>query len=211
MAGKKDSGIQLRLDNMRLSYNDLWQPATGKDDEGKPTKPAYTAQLLTPKGSEQYQRITQTMLAVAKNEWGDNGPAVLKQLIEQQRVCFRSGDLKTTDDGAVRDGYAGNYYLSARAYVKPTIINADRSPLSEADGKPYSGCYVNVVVRIWPQKGKFGKRINAQLMGVQFARDGEAFGGGRPADVADFDNLAEFAGDADDLMGGGDASDDIAF
>ncbi len=35
---------------------------------------------------------------------------------------------------------------------------------------------VHAVVRLWAQDNAFGKRINAQLQGVQFASDGEAFG-----------------------------------
>lgn len=204
----KDSSAQLRLDGVRLSFPVLFTPQAGKGDDGKPTKPAYSCHLIMPKGSEPYTKAARVMQLVAHDEWGDNGAEVLKGLIAQGRVCLRSGDTKTTQDGAPMDGYAGNYFMSTRAYVKPTVLDLDRSPLDESSGKPYSGCYVNAVVRIWAQKGQYGKRINAQLMGVQFAKDGEAFAGGRPADVADFENLAEFADSpADDLLGG----DDIPF
>ena len=212
MRGKKDNGVQVRVDGMRLSFNDLFTPFVGKKDDGTPAKPVFTAQLLTPKGSPQYQQISQAIQRVAKAEWGDNAAAVLKALIPEKRVCFRDGNTKLTDDGAVREGYEGQYFLAGRSYVKPTVLDADRSVLTADSGKPYSGCYVNAVVRIWPQSGEFGKRINCQLMGVQFAKDGESFGGSRrPADVADFDSLAEFASGDDDLMGDSGTDDDIPF
>lgn len=202
----EDSSAQIRLEGVRLSFPALFTPTQGKNDDGTPQKPAYSAHFIMEKGSPAYSTTVKVMQMVANDEWGENGPTVLKTLIEQGRVCLRNGDSKTTADGEPMDGYAGNYFMSARGYVKPTIVDVDRSPLSESSGKPYSGCFVNAVVRIWAQKGQYGKRVNAQLMGVQFARDGEAFAGGAPADPMAFDNLAEFADDGD-LMG----DDDIAF
>ena len=70
----------------------------------------------------------------------------------------------------------------------------------EADGLPYSGCYVNASIELWAQDNNYGKRINASLRGVQFYRDGDAVaGGGGPASEDEFDDLAEGA-DADNLV-----------
>ena len=84
------------------------------------------------------------------------------------------------------DGFTGNMYVSSRGQMKPTVINSDCTPLTAADGKPYSGCYVNAQVALWAQDNGYGKRINAQLRGVQFLRDGEAFGGGAVASADEF-------------------------
>ncbi|MNP47458.1 hypothetical protein D3C76_1415120 [compost metagenome] len=78
-------------------------------------------------------------------------------------------------------------------------MDRDRTQLTAQEGKPYSGCYVNVIVDIWAQDNSYGKRINAQLQGIQFVRDGEAFsGGGTSADASDFEEIADGA-DAEDL------------
>ena len=91
------------------------------------------------------------------------------------------------------------YKRQAYNTVRPTVVDRDRSPLTAQDGKPYSGSYVNVIIDVWAQDNSYGKRINAQLQGVQFVRDGEAFsGGGTSADASDFDEIADGA-DADDL------------
>jgi len=42
---------------------------------------------------------------------------------------------------------------------------------------------------LWAQDNQFGKRVNAELLGVQFVRDGEPFGGGKPATPEDFEDL----------------------
>ena len=40
---------------------------------------------------------------------------------------------------------------------------------------------MNAIVELWAQDNNYGKRINASLAGVQFAKDGEAFAGGTVA------------------------------
>jgi hypothetical protein len=68
--------------------------------------------------------------------------------------------------------------------------------LSASSGKVYSGCYVNASIELWAQDNKFGKRINATLMGVQFLRDGARLVGGGVASADDFEAIPEAAGDA---------------
>ena len=79
--------------------------------------------------------------------------------------------------------------------LRPLVVDADKSPLVAEDGKPYSGCYVNASVELWPQDNNYGKRVNATLMGVQFFRDGESFSGGGVASEDDFDDVT-----VDDLI-----------
>ena len=54
-----------------------------------------------------------------------------------------------------------------------------------------SGYYVDAILDIWAQENSYGKRINAQLKGVQFRRKGDVFsGGGAPAEDDDFDEIS---------------------
>ena len=162
-------------------------------------KPGFSAQFILEGDHPDLATLKKAMVEVAKGQWGDKAETVLKQLQGQDRVFLRRGDEKIDGDGNVMDGYAGNRYLTARSYVRPTIVDRDKSPLSENDGKPYSGCYVNAYLAIWAQQHpKYGKRINAQLQGVQFARDGDAFGAGKSASPDVFDSLADEYSDFDD-------------
>ncbi len=52
----------------------------------------------------------------------------------------------------------------------------DKTALTEADGRIYAGCYVNFNVDIWAQDGQY-TGIRCSLNGVQFVKDGDAFGG----------------------------------
>ena len=46
----------------------------------------------------------------------------------------------------------------------------------------YGGCWVNILVRPWFQNNKYGKRVNAGVVAVQFRKDDEPFGSGRISD-----------------------------
>ena len=75
------------------------------------------------------------------------------------------------------DGWAGMIAVSTSNKVRPVVVDRARNPVAEGDTEsPYSGCYVNASITLWAQNNKFGKRINANLRGVQFVDDGEAFG-----------------------------------
>jgi hypothetical protein len=88
--------------------------------------------------------------------------------------------------------------------MRPLAINADKSVLTEADGVIYSGCYVNMQIALWAQQNNFGKRVNAQLRGIQFLRDGEAFSGGGVANPDEFDAVeADADGAAPEAAAGG--------
>ena len=98
-----------------------------------------------------------------------------------------------------REGEAGSLRGTNRATTRPLVIDKDKSPLTEQDGKPYAGCFVNASVELWAQDNNYGKRINASLRGVQFFKDGDAFAGGGAASEDEFDDIAEGA-TADDLV-----------
>lgn len=131
---------------------------------------------------------------VGQAKWGAKWPTIRKELNKGDNLLVHDGDSK-----ASYVGYEGNLFFNANNTVRPTVVDRDRSPLVAADGKPYSGCYVNVIIDVWAQDNQYGKKVNAQLQGIQFVKDGEAFsGGGTSADASDFDEIADGA-DADDL------------
>ena len=81
---------------------------------------------------------------------------------------------------------------------RPKVIDRDKTPITEEDNKLYSGCYVNAVVDLWVMNNTYGKRVNANLLGVQFYKDGDTFESGSTADDDDFDDF-EVASDMDDF------------
>jgi hypothetical protein len=62
---------------------------------------------------------------------------------EKLNLCLHDGDEK-----AEYEGFPGNFFLNAANKARPAVIDRDRSPLIQADGRPYAGCYVNAVIDI---------------------------------------------------------------
>lgn len=181
---------KVKLKSVRLSFNDLFEAAQFQGQGAF----RYRAVFLLSKNSDNVKTISVAMQEEAKKMWPDNWQKMMLAFKgNAQKSCITDGDLSDTD------GHAGNMVLAANRKQKdgrPLIIDRNKSPLTEADGKPYSGCYVNATVEIWAQDG-VNKGIRCALQGVQFDRDGDAFSGG----------VAPSEDDFDDLSGGGDFSD----
>ena len=170
------------LRDVRLAFPNLWK-ATAPKGGGEA---AFSASFLLPKNHKQLPELIAAFKALAKEKWAAKGDAVFKAMEAADKLCLHDGDSK-----AEYEGFEGNKFVSARAKIRPTVFDQQRQELTEADGKPYSGCYVNASIELWAQDNQFGKRINAQLRGVQFLRDGDAFAGGaRPADADEFDEIS---------------------
>ena len=174
------------IKNVRMSFPSIYKPTAFK--KGQTEK--YSVTLIVPPGDAQMDLINQEMTRVALAKWGDaNGnlpPGLLENLM--QKPCVRKNETKRAKDGGSMDGFEpGGHFFNASNSLPPTTIDQYGNPAAEGSGVIYAGCYVNAVIEFWAQDNEFGKRINASLGGVQFAGDGAAFGGGRPASVDQFD------------------------
>ncbi|HCR1107387.1 TPA: DUF2815 family protein [Klebsiella aerogenes] len=169
------------LTNVRLSFPDLF--VARKQGESA-TEEKFAGTFLIPAGSEQEKAIEAEILRAAERKWPGKGAQIIKQIAgNNMRFCFRPEGEK---DYA---GYEGMRFFKATNSQRPTIIDRDKTPLVQADGKPYSGCYVNVSVEFYGYENN-GKGIAASLKGVQFFKDGDAFAGGGVASPDEFEDLA---------------------
>lgn len=182
--------MKVVLRDVRLAFGQgVFEPSSIGDGE-----PSFGCSFLMPKDHPSVKEIGAAIQQVAKEKWQDKAPAMLSQLKATDKICLHDGDTKAT-----YDGFAGNLFVSSSNRARPTVVDRNKTPLTQADGKPYSGCYVNAVVDVWPQDNKWGKRVNATLLGVQFVRDGEAFSGGATLADDDFD-VVEGGEEADALF-----------
>lgn len=203
-------------DPVRLAFVHVFQPRPGMARDDGTTGPAKfeVTPIISPDG-ENAKRARKVIEEVAKEKWGtktvkdDDGnevPAykyVLSQL-DEDRQGLRNGNKKRTPAGDIYDGFEGMLYFTGRNTKRPTVVAPDRTPLAEEDGVIYSGCYGNVHLDVWGLKKKGVKPcMVADLTGLQFTRDGDAFGSGSsPASTDDFDDVSEGGGeDSEDLMG----------
>jgi hypothetical protein len=166
---------EITLKNVRLSFASALFKAESVN-EGDP-KFSSTFLLDKTKDRAQIDAIKAAIAAVKTEKWGDAASKVKK-------ICLQDGE--PMDEDGVRspkyDGYAGHLFISASNSKRPSVVDRDKTQLTAEDGKPYSGCYVNAVIRLWAQDNKYGQRVNASLEAVQFFRDGESFGAA-PVDI----------------------------
>lgn len=192
----------IQLKAVRLSFPDLWKPGKPMNDGDEPK---YGGQFIIDPGSENETITKNAMVAAAKETFGANWEAIVRSM-EKSKKCLRNGDDNLDKEGNVREGYAGKLYVVARNKAKPAIVaakakNADGSwnYLTEADGKPYGGCYVNVKIEVKAMKAKdkIPNQIYARLLAVQFVRDGESFGAapGSPEGFDDVEGAEDTAGE----------------
>ena len=184
---------RIMLRNVRLSFPALFEPEAFKPGD----EPKYKATFLVDKTSPQIAEINAAILAVLR-ESPKVGPkkaeAVLKQISgNPNKFCLQDGD------NSEYDGYAGMLSVAAKAKEnnRPTVLDGNKSPLTSRDGRPYAGCYVNASIEFYVYDSS-GIGVTAQLRGVQYLRDGDAFASGRPADSDEFEAVADGA-DADDI------------
>ncbi|ADZ41834.1 TPA: DUF2815 family protein [Yersinia enterocolitica] len=182
--------MKVKLANVRLAFPDLFE-ATQVNGQGDHK---FRATFLLTPDHPANKDIEAAIKKVAADKWGTKAEAVLKTIVgNPMRYNYRSGDEK-----AEYDGYPGNMYIAASNKARPLVLDRDKSPLTAADGRPYSGCFVNATITIFAYDNQ-GKGISASLGGVQFFKDGDAFAGGGIASEDDFDEITEGA-DAESLI-----------
>ena len=173
---------KLMLKNCRLSFPSLFEHATYQgQDLGK-----YEATFLIPKDSDDAKAVQAAIKEV--------GMEVLGKEWSKAKLCLMDGDSKDYD------GYEGVWAVKANTKKRPIVINKDKSALTDEDGVIYAGCYVNASISIYAYQNSYGRFVQAQLNAVQFAKDGEAFGGGDSFSIDEFEDVSD----------GDDASDDDA-
>lgn len=178
---------RLTLLDVRLTFPQLFD-AKVVNGQGEPK---FSGTALFGKDHPQLAAIKAAITEAATVKWGAKAGDTLKQLQASDKICLHDGDAKSD-----YDGYAGNFFLNASNKIRPTVIGSGpdgRGVLVAADGKPYSGCYVNMIVDFWAQDNQFGKRVNASLMGVQFLKDGVRLAGGGVASADDFAPIPQAA------------------
>jgi hypothetical protein len=174
---------------VRASYPHWAMPYSGNDDS---STPRFSVVGLMPKTKEYF---------AAKDLIRDRIRDILR---EQNKGKDLPADKKFIRDGdqSGRDEYEGMYSIHAAETKRPQArdnrkVNgkpARLDPKEDAD-RIYAGCWVNLLLRPWFQNNKFGRRVNAGFVAVQFVGDDEPFGEGRIDPSAVDDTFDDFADD----------------
>lgn len=152
---------KIKMKNTRLSFPSLFQEAVfAGESTGK-----YEATFILDK--EEHADVIKQIEAQIKELQKE-----LKTKLAADKICLKDGDEQE------RPEFEGKMIIKASTKRRPLVIDRDKTPLTEDDNRIYAGCYVNGIISLWAQNNSYGKRVNAQLDGVQFSQDGEPFGDG---------------------------------
>jgi len=153
----QDEFIMLR--NVRVSFPHLFKKPMIRTKDGM-QEGKYGALLMLEKTDDKavIAKISARIQAIVSDNFDLE--------LEPGKLCLRDGKYK---------GLSEYMTLSANTDTQPFVIAADGESqiISAATSKIYAGCRVNAKVRLWPQDNQYGKRINAQLVAIQFAADDE--------------------------------------
>jgi len=177
----------IMINGARVSFPHLFRRPTINGEEGK----CGAALMLDPKKhAKDIHAIEKAISALCKEKFKG-------KKLPSDKLCLRDGN----DKG--RDEYEGSMVLSANSKARPMVIARDgRTTIQdEEDSDIYAGCFVNAKVRLWAQDNKFGKRVNAELVAIQFLKDGEPLDGAYVSTEDAMDGFEGVDGDNDDDEG----------
>lgn len=174
------------LKDVRIAFADIFEPT---DFNGDGNHKYRLTSLIVP-GSANDKAIRAAIDAAGKEKWKEKWPAYKKAMENNvNKFAYQDGAIKPD-----YDGYEGMWYMGSSNKSRPTVIDRDRTPLTQADGRPYSGCYCNVSIDVYAYSNT-GNGISAGLRGIQFVRDGDAFGAGAPAAPDEFEDMSDTGDD----------------
>ena len=176
------------ISSARLSFPHLSEPQRQVNAQTGKERVSYNCELLLPQDSPDFQKFMAQYGKLALEKWKDHAQAAM-QLIQSDRKsrCFGMGNEKVNKKTyQPYEGYAGNVYITAGRDTPPQIIQADGTAIDPNNSmayqqltrKLYGGCYVNAAVKIWLQDNSHGRGVRCDLVAIQFAKDGDAFGEG---------------------------------
>ncbi len=185
----------IRIDNVRGSYVHLDKAYKGRSEDGGSVEAVakYSIVGIMPKGT--HEAAKDLVMEVIRKVLADNKDAK----VAKDKRFIRDGD------DSEKDEYEKSWTVSAREERRPKCRDRAGELVEEIEDvreQFVSGYWFNILIRPWFQDNKYGKRVNAGLVGVQFVKKDETFGDGAIDDNDAWDTVD----DNDDGLGGDDDS-----
>jgi len=162
---------RIKLNNVRLSWPSLYETEKFKGEDTD----KYAATFIIPKDDPAAKKIKKRIDELLK----ENKVKKMKD----DKICLKDGDESEYEE------YEDHYHIKCTNSKRPTLLDKDKTPVTKEDDIFYPGCRVNASIDLWFQDNDWGKRINANLYGVQFNKDDEPFGMGPIDATDDFDEV----------------------
>jgi hypothetical protein len=173
---------------VRLSFPHIAAPQEQVNEVTGTKRISYNGELIMPQNHLSFAQFMTRYHELALNAWKENAVAVMQMILQDRKVrCFGRGEEKINKKTfQPYDGYAGNVYVTVGRDTPPQLIQDNGQPIDPSNSmayqqiarKMYGGCFVNAAVKPWVQQNKHGNGVRCDLIAIQFAKDGEAFGEG---------------------------------
>ena len=169
---------QVRIDNVRASYEHLIKPSAFPGAE-----PKYSVCALVSKDDKESLEILKKAIANAEKKGVEKfGQKYAKA---QRRNPLMDGDVEKEG----QPGYENHIYFNASNKIKPRVLDATTG-LEAEESDIYSGMYGKLIVNFYPYYSTAAScGVTASLRGFQKTDDGDVLGGARVTD-ADFSDEA---------------------
>jgi hypothetical protein len=176
------------LSKVRLSFPHLIEPQKHVNEVTGAVRISYNADFLLTPDNPSFKQFMEKVHALAVAKWEGHASTVLQMIQNDRRQrCYGAGEEKVNKKSfEPYDGYVGHVFITASLERQPQMIQENGQPVDPTNTmayqqiarKMYGGCYVNAAVKPWPQVNKHGNGVRCDLIAVQFAEDGKAFGEG---------------------------------
>jgi len=194
----------IMLYNIPCSFPEFWEERV----DGDITYPRGILLLFNPETHAHELGLLNTVIAEIAKDNPKVGSAIKN---DPTRLCVRPGN---------RDEYLelfpkGCMMLKANTPKTPFVLDKDGSAITGPNVQNYpfySGCHVNVKIELWAMDNKFGKRVCAKLLAVQFAGEGAvSFDGSFVSAETALSGFGAVDGDGfgSDPIGAGDDEDNL--
>ena len=201
--------IKVKLRNVRLSYCHLLEPIKFNDSD----TPKYRADIIINKNDVANVEAVKNGIKEAIEKGKEKGGSFDRVNLEQIKNAgkwhnlLKDGDILKPDDPAYKD----SYYISSSADVdsdrnKFGVLDRYGNKLDkdtpDANNKIYSGCYVNIVLTIYPYvfTGNYG--VSSKIKAVLSLETGERLDGGTTAEEDFADEIEEYNKQNSDSVSG---------
>lgn len=181
----------IRIDGVRMSYPYLGRPSKNENDDGQEVE-KYSVKAMLPKETHGAAK------AIVEQ--------VIRKMMEENeaRVPAAYWFLQDGDEGEKTEMH-GHWILGLSSTRRPTARDRKgqvMDDLDKIDDVFYGGAWCHVLLSPWYFNGKaknskktYPKRICAEVTGVVFAKDDEAFGNGRVDESDCWEGVVEDGGD----------------
>lgn len=180
MAEKKNiEALKVLTSEARASHPHLFKPSAIRP--GAPLN--YSIELLFDKETTDLSHIKKPVLAAIIGKWGSDKNDWPKPM----NLPYRDGDKPHGKKREIKAEHKGMWVVRASSsaeYAPPHVVGRNSKVALKSEAEFYPGCYCRAALKAhaYDAVGDTDPGVKFILDGVQFVKDGPAFGGKKPAD-----------------------------